>query len=86
VRDDRGANVKVGPEPADVIEVRVGADQPANRFVWRQLRNRLDDRQAAPFVSRRLEHGDEIVELHHVAVGRPSAHQIHTISQLLGGD
>ena len=85
VRDDGGADVEVGAQAADVIEVRMRADQPADRLARRQLRDRLDDGEAALFVRRRLEHRDEVVELHHVAVGGAAAHQVDAVGHLLHG-
>ena len=83
MRDDRRTDVEVGTQPADVVEVRVRADQPPNRFVRRQIRDFLDDRQTPCFVPGRLEHGHEITELHHVAVGRTTTQAVDAVGQFL---
>ena len=83
MRHDRGADVVVGPQAADVIEVRMRADQPADRLVRRELGDLLDDGEAALFAARRFEHRDEIAELDHVAVGRAAAEQVHAVGHLL---
>ena len=86
MRHDRRADVVVGAKPADVIEMRVRADQPADRLVRRELRDLLDDGEAALFAARRFEHGDEIAELHHVAVRRSAAEQVHAVRHFLDRD
>ena len=78
--------MQVGAQAADVIEVRVRADQPANRLAGRQLDDLLDHREAARFVQRRLEHRDEVPELHHVAVVRGAAEPVDAVGHLLDGD
>ena len=83
VRHDGGADVQVGAQPSDVIEMGMRGDQPPDRLVRRQLRDRLDDRQAALFARRCLEHGHERVEFHHVAVGGSAAEQVHAARQLV---
>ena len=73
MRHNRRADVEIGSQSSDVVEVRVRTDQPANRLVRRQSCDLLNDHEAAFRVARRLEHSNEVVELHHVAIGGAAA-------------
>ena len=83
MRDDRGADMHVRAEPADVVEMLMRIHQEANRLVRDELHDLLDHRQVPSLIERRFDHGNVILELDGHAVVRRAAEQIHAVRQLL---
>ena len=83
MRDDRGADVHIGAQPADMIEVLMGIDEEANRLVRDELHDLLDHRQVSLLVERRFDDGDVVLELDGHTVVRRAAEKIDAVGQLL---
>ena len=83
MRHDSGADVKVRPQSSNVIKVRMRTDQPTNRLVRSQLHDFFNNRQAPFFVPGRFKHRNEIIELHHIAIGGATAKEVDPLRHLL---